>query len=43
VDTNRPFQFQKRSQYFIGTHNDTPSIAAMRVNNADSLPLRVNR
>jgi hypothetical protein len=26
---NRPFQFQKRSQPFIGTHNETLSVVAM--------------
>jgi hypothetical protein len=27
----RPFQFQKRTQLFITTHNETPSVAAMCV------------
>jgi len=27
VDTNRPFQFQKRSQLFIHTHNEPLSVA----------------
>jgi hypothetical protein len=40
---NRRFEFEKRGQPFIGTHNETLSIAAVRVNNPDSLPLRVNR
>jgi hypothetical protein len=31
----RPLQFQKRSQLFIGTHNETASVIAMRVNNPD--------
>jgi len=35
VDTNRPFQFQKRSQLFIDVNNETLSVAAMRVNNKD--------
>jgi hypothetical protein len=35
VDTNRPFQFQKRCQFFIGVHNKAPSVAAMRVDNPD--------
>jgi hypothetical protein len=26
-----PFQFQKRSQYFIGTHDETLSVVAVRV------------
>jgi hypothetical protein len=38
MDTNRPFQFQKGSQYFIGTHNETLSVAAMRVGNPDCSP-----
>ena len=29
----RPFQFQKRGQLFIRTHNETLSVAAMRVSN----------
>ena len=29
VDTNCPFQFQKRSQLFIGTHNETLPVAAI--------------
>jgi hypothetical protein len=37
VDTNRPFQFQKRSQLFINSHNETPTVVAMRVNNPDGL------
>jgi hypothetical protein len=34
---NRPFQFHKRSQLFIGTHNKTLSVA-MRVNNPNRSP-----
>jgi hypothetical protein len=34
VDTSRPLQFQKRSQLFIRTHNETLTVAAMRVSNA---------
>jgi hypothetical protein len=30
---NRPFQFHKRSQLFIRTHNETLSVAAVGVNN----------
>jgi hypothetical protein len=30
----RPFQFQKRRQYFVGAHNETLSVA-MRVHNPD--------
>jgi hypothetical protein len=31
--TSRPFDFQKRHQLFIRTHNETLSVAAMRVSN----------
>jgi hypothetical protein len=34
---NRPFQFQKRSQYFFGTHDETLSVA-MRVHNPNCAP-----
>jgi hypothetical protein len=37
-----PFQFQKRSQLFIGTHNETPAVVAVRVNNEDCLSVRVD-
>jgi hypothetical protein len=33
---NRPFQFQKRSQYFFGADDETLSVA-MRVHNPDCL------
>jgi hypothetical protein len=36
---NRRFKFQKRSQLFIGTHNETFSIVAMRVCNPDCSPV----
>jgi hypothetical protein len=42
VETNRPFQFQKRSQLVIGAHNVTLSVAAMRVRNPDRSALRIN-
>jgi hypothetical protein len=35
---NRRFQFQKRGQLFIGVHDETPSVAAMRVHNPDRSP-----
>src|SRR5215471_12887417 len=38
VDTNRPLQFQKRGQQFIGAHNETLSIIAMCVSNPDCAP-----
>jgi len=37
---NRPFQFQKRGQHFIGTHDETLSVA-MRVSNPDRVAVRV--
>jgi hypothetical protein len=39
----RPFQFHERSQYFIGANNEPPSVAAVRVNNPDRSPARINR
>jgi len=42
VDTNRHFQFQKRSQLFIGTHNEPLSVVAVRVSNPDRSPLGIN-
>jgi hypothetical protein len=35
MDTNRPFQFQKRSQLFIRVHNETFSVIAVRINDPD--------
>jgi hypothetical protein len=32
---NRRLQFQKRSQIFIGVHNETLSVAVMRVCNPE--------
>jgi hypothetical protein len=37
---HRPLQFQKGSQYFIGSHNETLSVA-MCVHNPDRSPLNV--
>jgi hypothetical protein len=37
----RPFEFQKRSEDFIGTHNETLSVA-MRVHNPDRSPLGID-
>jgi len=37
-----PIQFHKRNQLLAGAHNETPSIAAMRVNNPDCSPLRID-
>jgi|SRR5262245_34475372 len=39
VDTDRPFQFQKRSQFFIRTHNETLAVVAVCVSNPDCSPL----
>jgi len=36
--TNRRFQFEKRSQFFIRVHNETFCVAAMRVRNPDEQP-----
>jgi hypothetical protein len=39
--SNRGFQFYKRGQLFIRTHNETLSVAAMRVCNQDRAALRI--
>jgi hypothetical protein len=41
--TNRRFEFQKRRQLFFCAHNETLSVAAMRVCNPDRLPVGINR
>jgi hypothetical protein len=33
ASANRRFQFHKRSQLFIGVHNEALTVVAMRVNN----------
>jgi hypothetical protein len=40
---NCRFQFQKRRQFFIRTHNETLSVATMRVSNPDRSPVAINR
>ena len=40
--SNRRFDFQKRGQLFIRVHNETLSVAAMRVSNPDCWPLGIN-
>ena len=40
---NRRFQFNKRSQLFIHVHNETLSVAAIRVNNPDRSPVAIGR
>jgi hypothetical protein len=37
----RRFQFQKRSQLFIRSHNETLSVVAMYVSDKDHLPLAI--
>jgi hypothetical protein len=39
ASADRRFQFYKRSQLFIGTHNVTLSVVAMCVSNEDRSPL----
>jgi len=39
---NRRFQFYKRGQLFIGAHNETLSIIAMRVSNEDCSPVGID-
>jgi hypothetical protein len=40
---NRGFEFHKRRQQFIRTHNETLPVAAMCVHNPDRSPPRINR
>ena len=40
---NRHFQFQKRSQSFIRAHNETLSVAVMRLCNPDRSSVGINR
>jgi hypothetical protein len=40
---NRRFEFDKRSQLFTRAHNETLSIAAMRVSNPDRSPVGIQR
>ena len=40
---NHHLQFYKRSQLFLRVHNETLSVAAMRVGNPDRSPVRINR
>jgi hypothetical protein len=41
VDTNRPFQFQKRSKLFIRVYNE-PLTVAVSVRNEDCSPLTIH-
>jgi hypothetical protein len=40
---NRTFEFEKRGQLFIGTHNQAVSVVAMCVCNPDRSPAGINR
>jgi hypothetical protein len=42
MDTNRPLQFQKRSQLFVGVHNEPLAIVAVCVNNPDCSPITIH-
>jgi hypothetical protein len=39
---NRRFKFHKRGQLFLRMHNETLSVAAMRVNNPDRSPVGIH-
>jgi hypothetical protein len=39
---SRGFEFQKRGQRFIRVHNKAPTVVAVRVNDPDRSPLRIN-
>jgi hypothetical protein len=40
---NRRFESKKRSQLFIGVHNEPLAIVAVCVNNLDRSPIGINR
>jgi hypothetical protein len=40
---NRRCKFERGRQLFVGTHNESPSIAVMRVNNPDRLAALIYR
>ena len=42
-ESNLRFQFHKRRQLFIGTHNKTLSVVTMCVNDPDCSPVGINR
>jgi len=42
-EPNRQFKFNKRSQLFVGLHNEMLPIIAMCVSNPDRSPVRINR
>jgi len=37
------FDFQKRSQLFVGVHNEPLTVVAMRVSDIDCPPVGINR
>jgi hypothetical protein len=41
ASANRGFEFDKRGQFFSRTHNETLSVAAMRVRNPNCSPARM--
>jgi len=43
ASANRQIEFDKRSQLFIGLHNETLSIVAMCVGDPDRSPVGINR
>jgi hypothetical protein len=43
VTSNRRFEFHKRSQLFIRSHNETVSVVAVRICNEDRSPVGINR
>jgi hypothetical protein len=43
ASANRRFEFQKSSQLFIRVHDETLSVAAMRVSNPDCSPVGITR
>jgi hypothetical protein len=43
LSPNRRFKFNESTQLFIGTHNETLSVVAMRVSNPDRSPVGINR
>ena len=40
---NLRFEFKKRGQSFMRSHNETLSVVAMRVSNPDRSPVGINR
>jgi hypothetical protein len=42
ISSNRRFDFPKRGQLFIRTHNESLSVVAMRIGNEDYSPARIH-